>query len=73
MWRYNPLLKAEGKNPFILDSTKEPTGSFRDFIMNEVRYSSLQRTFPEIAEEMFVKNEEDAKERLAGYIKMAAE
>ena len=73
MWRYNPLLKAEGKNPFILDSTKEPTGSFREFIMNEVRYSSLQRTFPEIAEEMFVKNEEDAKERLAGYIKMAAE
>ena len=73
MWRYNPLLKAEGKNPFILDSTKEPTGNFREFIMNEVRYSSLQRTFPEIAEEMFVKNEEDAKERLAGYIKMAAE
>ena len=71
MWRYNPLLKAEGKNPFILDSTKEPKGSFRDFIMNEVRYSSLQRTFPEIAEQMFIKNEEDAKERLAGYIKLA--
>ena len=71
MWRYNPLLKAEGKNPFILDSTKEPKGSFRDFIMSEVRYSSLQRTFPEIAEQMFIKNEEDAKERLAGYIKLA--
>ncbi|NCB99190.1 MAG: pyruvate:ferredoxin (flavodoxin) oxidoreductase [Clostridia bacterium] len=73
MWRFNPMLKAEGKNPFILDSTKEPTGSFRDFILSEVRYSSLQRTFPEIAEEMFQKNEADAKERLAGYIKMAAE
>ena len=71
MWRYNPLLKAEGKNPFILDSTKEPTGNFRDFILSEVRYSSLQRTFPEIAEEMFAKNEADAKERLAGYIKLA--
>lgn len=39
--------------------------------MSEVRYSSLQRTFPEIAEQMFIKNEEDAKERLAGYIKLA--
>ena len=66
---------AEGrrKESIYPDSTKEPTGSFRDFIMSEVRYSSLQRTFPEIAEEMFVKNEEDAKERLAGYIRMAAE
>ena len=73
MWRYNPLLKAEGKNPFILDSTREPKGSFREFILNEVRYSSLQRTFPEIAESMFEKNERDAKERLAGYIKLADE
>ena len=71
-WRYNPLLKAEGKNPFILDS-KEPTGNFREFIMDEVRYSSLLRGFPEIAEDMFNKCEADAKERLEGYKKMAAE
>ncbi len=71
MYRYNPALKAEGKNPFILDSTKEPKGNFRDFIMNEVRYSSLTRTFPDTAEELFAKTEETARERLAGYIKLA--
>ena len=71
-WRFNPELKAEGKNPFILDS-KEPTGNFREFIMDEVRYSSLLRGFPDIAEDMFNKCEQDAKERLEGYKKMAAE
>ena len=69
-WRYNPTLKDEGKNPFSLDS-KEPTGNFRDFIMGEVRYSSLKQLFPEIAEELFVKTEKDAKERLDGYKKLA--
>ena len=72
MWRFNPLLKAEGKNPFILDS-KEPTGNFREFLGEEVRYTSLLRAFPEIAEEMFTKCEEDAKERLDAYKRMAAE
>ena len=71
MYRYNPALKAEGKNPFTLDSTKEPKGNFREFIMNEVRYSSLTRTFPETAEELFQKTESTARERLAGYIKLA--
>ena len=72
MWRFNPALKAEGKNPFILDSTKEPKyEDFRAFMMNETRYASLKKGFPEIAEDMFVKTEADAKERLAGYIKMA--
>ena len=70
MWRYNPLLKAEGKNPFVLDS-KEPTGDFREFILDEVRYSSLLRGFPEIAEDMFKKNYEDAVERYEVYKKMA--
>ncbi len=72
MYRFNPELKAEGKNPFILDS-KEPTASFRDFLLSEVRYSALQRTFPEIAEELFQKCEEDAKARLETYQKKAAE
>ena len=70
MYRFNPELKAEGKNPFILDS-KEPTASFRDFLLSEVRYSALQRTFPEIAEELFQKCEEDAKARLETYQKKA--
>ncbi len=71
-WRFNPELKAEGKNPFILDS-KEPTGNFREFLMDEVRYSSLLRGFPDIAEDLFNKCEQEAKERLEGYKKMAAE
>ncbi|MBS4960114.1 MAG: pyruvate:ferredoxin (flavodoxin) oxidoreductase [Clostridiales bacterium] len=70
MYRFNPALKDEGKNPFILDS-KEPTASFRDFIQGEVRYSSLQRTFPEIAEDLFTKTEKNAKERYETYKKMS--
>ena len=52
LYRYNPLLKNEGKNPFILDS-KEPKESYRDFITGEIRYSSLMKTFPDNAEELF--------------------
>lgn len=69
-YRYNPELKAEGKNPFILDS-KEPTADFREFLMGEVRFSSLQKLFPETAEALFEKTESDAKERLDGYKKLA--
>ncbi|WP_422444901.1 pyruvate:ferredoxin (flavodoxin) oxidoreductase [Thermoanaerobacterium sp. DL9XJH110] len=70
LYRYNPLLKEQGKNPFILDS-KDPTGSFRDFLMGEVRYSSLAKTFPDIADELFKAAEKDAKERLETYKKLA--
>ncbi|MBQ6386797.1 MAG: pyruvate:ferredoxin (flavodoxin) oxidoreductase [Lachnospiraceae bacterium] len=61
-YRYNPALKAEGKNPFTLDA-KAPTESYRDFIMGEVRYSSLMRANPERAEELFTRSEAEAKER----------
>ncbi len=70
LYRYNPLLKEEGKNPFILDS-KEPKASFREFLNSEVRYTSLAKTFPEIAEELFEQAEKDAKERYETYKKMA--
>jgi pyruvate-ferredoxin/flavodoxin oxidoreductase len=70
LYRYNPELKKEGKNPFILDS-KEPTASFRDFLLSEVRYASLKKTFPEVADELFAKAEEDAKERYANYLRLA--
>ncbi len=70
LYRYNPELKDEGKNPFVLDS-KEPQGSYRDFLMGEVRYASLLKTFPETAEELFKKAEEDAKERGNTYKRMA--
>ena len=69
LYRYNPSLKGT-KNPFSLDS-KEPKASFRDFLMGEVRYASLAKAFPEQAEELFAKTEEDAMERLAGYKKLA--
>ena len=70
LYRYNPLLKKEGKNPFILDS-KEPKGDFREFLMGEVRYSSLTRSFPEQADKLFQKAEEDMKERFEKYKRMA--
>ena len=62
MFRYNPALKAEGKNPFTVDS-KEGSESYRDFIMNEARYSSLTRSFPERAEVLFQQAEDTAKAR----------
>ena len=70
LWRFNPLLKEEGKNPFVLDS-KEPSASFRDYLMGEVRYSSLFKTFPDIAEELFGMAEENAKDKYAKYKYMA--
>lgn len=70
LWRFVPELKEQGKNPFVLDS-KDPTGSFQDFIKNEVRYSSLKQTFPEVAQELFEAAEKNANDRLEGYKKMA--
>ena len=60
MFRYNPALKAEGKNPFSLDS-KEPVSSYQDFIMGEARYARLAQAFPERAKELFNKAEANAK------------
>ena len=62
MFRFNPALKAEGKNPFTLDS-KAPAGGYQEFLMNEARYSSLTRSFPERAETLFEANEKAAMER----------
>lgn len=72
LYRYNPMLKSEGKNPFSLDS-KEPKADFKEFLMSEVRYAALAKTFPEIADKLFEKTEEDAKERLENYKKMAGQ
>ena len=72
LYRYNPMLKSEGKNPFSLDS-KEPKADFKEFLMSEVRYAALAKTFPEIADKLFEKTEEDAKERLETYKKMAGQ
>ena len=62
LFRFDPRLADEDKNPLTLDS-KAPTSNYRDFIMNEVRYSSLTRSFPERAKELFAQAEEQAKEK----------
>jgi pyruvate-ferredoxin/flavodoxin oxidoreductase len=70
LWRYNPDLKEEGKNPFILDS-KEPTGQIRDFLEGENRYLMLKQAFPDVAEDLFTKAEKDLLERYENYKRMA--
>ena len=62
LFRYNPALKAEGKNPFTLDS-KAPAGGYQEFLLNEARYSSLTRSFPDRADKLFKENEAAAMER----------
>ncbi len=66
LYRFNPDLRKEGKNPFVLDS-KEPTNDYKDFIHGEVRYSQLMNVFPEIADEMFELSAEYAKDRYRRY------
>jgi len=68
-FRFNPMLKAEGKDAFILDS-KAPTDSYEEFIMGEVRYSSLKRANPERAARLFAKSEAEAKERYENLVKL---
>jgi pyruvate-ferredoxin/flavodoxin oxidoreductase len=70
LYRYNPLVKGEGKNPFVLDS-KAPISSFQEFIRSEVRYTSLQRSFPALAEQLFAKAEQDAKDKFEIYKKLS--
>ncbi|MBQ6795210.1 MAG: pyruvate:ferredoxin (flavodoxin) oxidoreductase, partial [Clostridia bacterium] len=71
LFRFDPRLEAEGKNPFQLDS-KEPKASYEEFIMNEVRYSSLARSNPERAKELFAFAEQTAKEKYQKLVKMAS-
>ncbi len=70
LYRYNPMLTKEGKNPFILDS-KEPKQDLQTFMMNEVRFRSLKKEFPERADHLFVEAEKVAKERLEMYRQLA--
>ena len=66
LYRYNPTLKDEGKNPFSLDS-KAPTKPYREFLEGEVRYTSLKKLFPERAEALYEAAERNAKERFESY------
>ena len=69
LFRFNPALKAQGKNPFSLDS-KAPAGGYEDFLMNEARYSSLTRSFPDRAKELFAKAETEASARYEHLLKL---
>ena len=70
LWRFDPRLSDEGKNPFQLDS-KEPKESFQEFLQGEVRYSSLKRSFPETADQLYAEAEKAANERYETYKRLA--
>lgn len=67
LYRFNPTLKDEGKNPFILDSKEPDMDKFTEFLDSEVRYTSLKLTFPEVSATLYDKAKEEAMERYLGY------
>ena len=71
LFRYNPMLEAQGKNPFTLDSKEPDWSKFQDFILSEVRYSSLKKSFPEEAAELFKLTEEYSKCRYNSYKRLS--
>ncbi|MFR9291881.1 MAG: pyruvate:ferredoxin (flavodoxin) oxidoreductase, partial [Peptococcus niger] len=71
LWRYNPELKEQGKNPFILDSKEPDYDKFDDFIKTEVRYTSLAKALPEQAQKLFDLTRERSKERYESYKALA--
>ncbi len=73
LWRYNPALADEGKNPFTLDSKEPQWDKFRDFLLGEVRYLSVQKAYPNEAEELFSEAERMAKLRYQSYVRKTKE
>ena len=71
LWHFNPDLEKQGKNPFVYDSKEPDWSKFQDFLMKEVRYTSLKKAFPAEADELFAAAEENAKWRYATYQRMA--
>ena len=71
LYRYNPMLEEQGKNPFSLDSKEPDWSKFQDFLKGEVRFASLQKLFPDSAQELLQKTEEFAKLRLDTYKRLA--
>ena len=72
LWRYNPALEEEGKNPFILDSKEPDWSKFSEFLGREVRYTSLEKSFPEESADLYVAAKESAQCRYKSYLRMAA-
>ncbi|GJG35603.1 pyruvate:ferredoxin (flavodoxin) oxidoreductase [Prevotella lacticifex] len=73
LWRFNPELAKEGKNPFQLDSKAPKWENFRDYLMGEVRFASLKKVRPEEAEELYAETEKAAKRRYQSYIRKSQE
>ena len=73
LWRYNPLLADEGKNPFTLDSKEPDWSKFHDFLLGEVRYLSVKKAYPNEAEDLFKAAEEMAKLRYMSYVRKSKE
>ena len=73
LWRYNPQLAEEGKNPFSLDSKEPQWEKFRDFLLGEVRYLSVKKAFPNEADELFAEAERMAKLRYQSYVRKSKE
>ncbi len=73
LWRFNPELEKEGKNPFSLDSKEPDWSKFQDFLNGEVRYLSLKKARPAEAQELFDAAEEAAKRRYATYVRKTKE
>jgi len=71
LWRYNPALEAEGKNPFSLDSKEPQWDGFQDFLKGEVRFASVMKQYPTEAADLFSACEEMAKKRYASYVRMS--
>lgn len=71
LWRYNPQLEAEGKNPFVMDSKEPDWSKFKDFLMGEVRYTQLMKSFPHEADELFAAAKDNAQWRWRSYQRMA--
>ena len=71
LYRYNPELAEQGKNPFIFESP-EPTKSFREFLMGEIRFATLAKQFPEVAEALYQQAEKEARAKMEQYKRMAA-
>ena len=71
LWRYNPALEAEGKNPFSLDSKEPKWEGFKDFLKGEVRYASVMKQYPAEADELFQAAEDNAKWRYNSYLRLA--
>lgn len=70
LYRYNPLLKDQGVNPFTLDS-KDPAADFEEFLLSEVRYAALLKQYPDIAKDLFKKAKKDAMERIENYKRLS--